>query len=149
MTTLQDAPHAEEDARAVQTVFEDIARGYRARDARAVAAHYVDDALIADLAPPLQRRGIDLADLQAWLDGWDGPVEILHREMMVEVSGDLAICHGLLHTSTSRDGVPVAWWARLTTAMARIGDEWLVIHEHASVPFHMDGSFRAAIDLEP
>lgn len=149
MTTLEDAPHVERDAHAVQAVFEAIARGYHARDAEAIAALYVDDAPIADLAPPLQRRGVDPADLQSWLDGWDGPVEILHRDMLVEVSGDLAICHGLVHTAVSRDGAPVEWWARTTVALARFEGRWLVIHEHTSVPFHMDGSFRAAMDLEP
>ena len=37
----------------------------------------------------------------------------------------------------------------MTTALARTDDGWRVIHDHVSVPFHMDGSFRAAIDLEP
>jgi ketosteroid isomerase-like protein len=27
--------------------------------------------------------------------------------------------------------------------------EWLVTHEHVSVPFYMDGSLRAAVDLKP
>jgi ketosteroid isomerase-like protein len=26
---------------------------------------------------------------------------------------------------------------------------WKIAHEHTSVPFYMDGSFRAAIDLKP
>jgi hypothetical protein len=26
---------------------------------------------------------------------------------------------------------------------------WKIVHEHTSVPFHMDGSFRAATDLTP
>ena len=26
---------------------------------------------------------------------------------------------------------------------------WKIAHEHTSVPFYMDGSFRAAVDLEP
>ena len=37
----------------------------------------------------------------------------------------------------------------MTTALARAGDGWRVIHDHVSVPFYMDGSDRAAIDLEP
>ena len=72
-----------------------------------------------------------------------------HRDILVDLSGDLAICHGLVHTRTERAGEAVGWWARVTTALRRIDGDWLVIHDHVSVPFHMDGSFRAAIDLEP
>ena len=33
---------------------------------------------------------------------------------------------------------------------ARLSAPWQrIIYEHNSVPFHMDGSFRAAVDLEP
>ena len=147
MTGNTLAPAA--DAVAIQGVFEAIGCGFRDRDAAAIVRHYADDALIADLAPPLQRTGLDVAGLQEWLDGWDGPVLLTLQDILVDVSGDLAICHGLLHTEAGRGGEPVGWWARITSALRRFGDDWLVIHEHVSVPFHMDGSFRAAIDLEP
>ena len=31
----------------------------------------------------------------------------------------------------------------------RLGDGWKVTHEHASVPFYMDGAGRPAFDLRP
>jgi ketosteroid isomerase-like protein len=27
--------------------------------------------------------------------------------------------------------------------------EWRIVHDHSSVPFYMDGSYRAAVDLKP
>ena len=38
---------------------------------------------------------------------------------------------------------------RLTLCFRKIAGSWMVAHEHSSVPFYMDGSFRAAIDLKP
>jgi ketosteroid isomerase-like protein len=38
---------------------------------------------------------------------------------------------------------------RATLCFRREGDEWKIAHAHTSVPFHMDGSFRAAVDLTP
>jgi ketosteroid isomerase-like protein len=32
---------------------------------------------------------------------------------------------------------------------ARTPQGWRIVQEHVSVPFHMDGSYRAAIDLQP
>ncbi|MCH5378013.1 MAG: nuclear transport factor 2 family protein [Planctomycetes bacterium] len=31
----------------------------------------------------------------------------------------------------------------------RLDGGWRIVQHHASVPFHMDGSLRAAIDLAP
>ena len=90
------------DVAEVRAVLDAIARGLRDRDAAAVVRHYAPDAVIADLAPPLMRRGLDPAGLQAWLDGWDGPVDITYRDLAVIVEGGLALCHGLVHTRTTR-----------------------------------------------
>jgi ketosteroid isomerase-like protein len=38
---------------------------------------------------------------------------------------------------------------RATVGLRRIGGRWQVTHEHSSVPFYMDGSYRAAVDLQP
>jgi ketosteroid isomerase-like protein len=40
-----------------------------------------------------------------------------------------------------------AWWSRATVALVRAPTGWQIMREHSLVPFHMDGSFRAAIDL--
>ncbi len=40
-------------------------------------------------------------------------------------------------------------WVRVTVGFRKVDGTWKVTHEHASVPFHMDGSFKAAVDLGP
>ena len=49
----------------------------------------------------------------------------------------------------SGDGEKTELWFRHTMGFRKIGNEWKIAHEHESVPFYMDGSFRAAIDLQP
>ena len=149
MKTLTTTATADPEVTAVREVLDAIARGLYDRDAEAIARHYARDASIADLAPPLLHRGLDRKELQAWLDDWDGPVRVTYRDLAVKVEGGLALCHGLVHTETTRGGEEAAWWARMTAALARTGNGWRVIHDHVSVPFYMDGSFRAALDLEP
>lgn len=94
-------------------------------------------------------RGFDVADMQAWLDGWDAPVEVTTHGLEVDADGDLAVAHGLQHTRTARNGEDAAWWCRVTYVFARTPAGWRITHAHSSVPFYMDGSDRAAIDLEP
>ena len=137
------------DVAEVRTVLEAVASGLRGRDAAAVARHFAPGARIFDLAPPLMRSGADGAELQKWIDGWDGPVDTRTRDLEVEVDGDLAVAHGLEQTNVARDGEDIAWWARVTTVLRRTSEGWRITHAHSSVPFHMDGSYRAAIDLEP
>ena len=38
---------------------------------------------------------------------------------------------------------------RVTACHRKINGKWLITHEHVSVPFYMDGSYRAAVDLKP
>jgi ketosteroid isomerase-like protein len=150
MTIANPAGTISSGVDAIRAVIAAIEAAYHAKDAAAIARHYAPDAIIADLAPPLRRRGLDMSAMQAWLDGWDGPVEVTTHDLEIQVDGNLALCHGLLHTRVrTHSGGQEAWWSRITVALARAPAGWRIVHEHSSVPFHMDGSFRAAIDLEP
>jgi ketosteroid isomerase-like protein len=51
--------------------------------------------------------------------------------------------------ATTTDGQNVDLWFRATLGFRKIDGKWTITHEHSSVPFYMDGSFKAAIDLKP
>jgi PhnB protein len=88
--------------------------------------------------------------MQAWFDTWDGPIAWAMTDTHVEVDGALAFARGLGHmTGTKKDGEKADVWVRVTVILRRIGGAWKITHEHTSVPFHMDGSFKAAVDLKP
>jgi ketosteroid isomerase-like protein len=107
---------------------------------------------VASLAPPLRRVGA--ASLREAMTGWfatfDGPIGYEMRDVDVSVGDDVAFCHGLGHLTGQRtDGHKTDVWTRVTVCLRRIDGRWLVAHEHSSVPFYMDGSLRAAVDLQP
>jgi ketosteroid isomerase-like protein len=53
-------------------------------------------------------------------------------------------------SGTKTDGEKAdVWWFRQTLCFRRSGGEWRIAHQHESVPFYMDGSYRAAVDLKP
>ena len=55
-----------------------------------------------------------------------------------------------LHLTGSRtSGEQTDVWVRQTFCLRRVNGAWRIVHEHASVPFYMDGSYRAAVDLKP
>jgi len=106
---------------------------------------------VFSLAPPLMYHGVDAAEKQAWLDSWEGPVEIESRDFKLTVSGDFAFGHGFLRLSGTKKGVEgkVDFWMRSTLAFERQIGGWRIVHDHVSVPFYMDGSLRPAFDLLP
>ena len=135
---------------AIQAVLNAVCQGLHDKDAAAIGAQFALDAVIFDLAPPLA-HSLDVPGLSAWLNGWDGPVDQEWRDLTIAVSGDLAFCHGLckMTATTKADGQHAQWWQRTTVCFRRVGSGWKIAHEHSSVPFHMDGSFLAATDLQP
>ena len=148
-TTLKE--QSSKDEAAIQALIEAGHRAHHTKDAAAIVAQYTADAIVFDLAPPLSRRGMNLQELKAWFDTWEGPVEREARDFRITVSGDVAFAHGFYRVSatTKSGGERAIFWMRATMCLLRNGDTWRITHEHTSVPFYMDGSFRAAVDLEP
>ena len=60
------------------------------------------------------------------------------------------ISHSLnMMSGRSASGHEVKLWYRQTLSFRKVNGAWKIAHEHSSVPFYMDGSFRAATDLKP
>jgi PhnB protein len=130
-----------------------FAAALRAKDARAAISCYAHDIVAYDLAPPLRvgdaaMHAPDL--LQQWFDTWSSPIVSEGHDLQITVGGDVAYAHGLRHlTGTKKDGEKVDLWFRATAGFRREGGQWKITHVHNSVPFAMDGSGRALLDLKP
>jgi PhnB protein len=92
----------------------------------------------------------DVKGLNAWFETWEGPLGLEMRELRIAAGGDVAFCSSLNHMSgTKTDGAKPDLWFRQTLCFRKVGGAWKIAHTHESVPFYMDGSFRAAVDLAP
>ena len=132
----------------VRQVLAELEAAIHARDAAAATALYDAEALIFDLAPPLGKAP-DEAELAQWLASWAGPVSERWRNLQVEISGDLALCFGYVRVEAPTADDSAEWWMRRTVGLTRGPDGWRIVHDHTSVPFYMDGSNLAALDLKP
>ena len=52
-------------------------------------------------------------------------------------------------TGTKSNGEKSDLWFRATACFRRDDGHWRITHIHNSVPFAMDGSYRALVDLKP
>jgi ketosteroid isomerase-like protein len=142
--------HTEEEVRAV---LDKYAAAIKAKDARATVALYASDAVGFELAPPLELESPALHDpsqIQQWFDTWKGPINSEGHDIEILVSEPIAYAYGLRHmTGVKVDGEQVDLWFRATACFKKEAGEWKIAHVHNSVPFAMDGSGRALLDLKP
>jgi ketosteroid isomerase-like protein len=144
------------DARTdILALLEQFVAAHEAHDAEGLFALHTDDVVAYSLAPPLQ-QGPDtpygtVEGTRAWFAGFDGPVRLTHRDPVVTQDGDLALVHTLTKMSVQpvNQDEGIQTWYRSTFGLRRVDGSWRIAHRHDSAPFYMDGSFRAATDLQP
>jgi ketosteroid isomerase-like protein len=142
--------HSRDEAE-ILTLLEGVRKAHYDKSGAAIAAAYSKDAIVCDLSPPLAHYGVNGAAKQAWLDTWEGPVELEPRDVTVTLSGDVAVVQGFTRMSGKPKAAPqpISFWLRDTICLSRERGAWKISHHHASVPFYMDGSLRPAFDLAP
>jgi ketosteroid isomerase-like protein len=140
---------------AVRDLLAEHAAAHAAREPERIMALYSASPVNYTLAPPLQ-QGPDteygtVDGLRRWMDNFDGPIRIDYQDPVVTAAGDVAFVHTLTRMTATPAGSPESFslWFRSTFGLCRQEDGWRIVHRHESTPFHMDGSFRAAVDLQP
>jgi PhnB protein len=137
----------------IREVRERLTKAIRAKDADSVASHYAADNVMFILAPPLQYtpdNAPGTEGMEEWFATWRGPLGYEIRDLSITTGEDVAFCHSLNRLSgTKTDGETVDMWLRETLCFRKIDDAWKITHQHESVPFYMDGSYKAAVDLTP
>ena len=139
------------DEAEIRRRIESWAQALRAKDVHGVVSHYAPDVVAFDLAPPLQHRGDAVREgLEEWFPTFVGPIGYDIRDLTIIAGGEVAFSRSLNRISGKRtNGETTDVWVRATVCFGKIDGSWMVVHEHASVPFYMDGSYRAAVDLTP
>jgi uncharacterized protein (TIGR02246 family) len=137
------------DKTEIDGLFRQLARAHVDHDADAIVEAYAPDAVIYDLAPPLGRRGLKRDSVAAWLSGWEGPIQIDAHDGNLFIDGGLAFFSALTRIRGRQGGQEQDMWYRTTMCLRKTSGRWRIVCDHSSVPFYMDGSYRAAVDLKP
>ena len=123
----------------------------RTRDVERIAAYYAPDILAFDAVSRLRFEGLD-ACRRHWrecLASDEGEMVFDVRDIAVTAGADLAFAHFLNRSGRKEaDGREDAVWLRVTAGYRRLSGQWLIVHEHVSVPFDLE-SHEALIDLHP
>ena len=130
---------------------EDWAKAVCAREIDRVLSLYAPNVVSFDLDPPLRYAGAD-RKRRAWREFFAahaGPIAYELRELNVTTQGELAFVHSLNHVvGTLTSGHTSELWVRWTACFRRIDGDWLVVHDHVSVPADLEQG-KAVLNLTP
>ena len=124
----------------VRERLESLAQAIRARDVEAVMTHYAPDIVVFDVMPPLAVQGADdyRKNFERWFASMQGPIDYEMNDLRISMSESHAFCHFLGHVKGARaGGEKVDYSVRVTTCLQKANGQWLVGHEHVSMPATM------------
>ncbi|MEW9531855.1 nuclear transport factor 2 family protein [Microbispora sp. NPDC049125] len=145
------ATQREDDEAEIRRQVGKIIEGIRAKDLDGLQQLYATDVVSFDVEPPLQHVGVE-AKLKNWAKVFTFFQDVTYgvRGLTLTVGDDVAFGHcfgrlsGTLKNGTATSGM----WVRATFCFRKINDNWLIVHDQASVPFDI-ASGKGVTDLEP
>ena len=128
-----------------------LVEAVRAADLDGVKSMYAPDLVSFDIVPPLQHLGA-VSKWKNWADvfmAYQRPIGYEIRDLTITVGDGVAFGHSLNRISgTLKDGSRSDYWVRWTTCYRKIDGNWLMVHDHVSVPMDVK-SGSALRNLEP
>ncbi len=139
------------DEAQIRKLITDRAKAMQTKDINVLMASYSPNVIEYDAVNTLQYSGINEARKRAesWFGAYNGGIGYETRDMKITTSSDVAFCHFLYCVSgTLNSGGAVNMWVRDTVCFQKIEGNWVVTHEHTSVPFEAE-SGKASLALQP
>ena len=133
-------PSDEAKIRALESQF---AAAISAKDINAIMKVYVPDEtlFVFDVIPPRQYVGATAyrKDWSDFLALFNDPIKFEITDLQVTTASTLAFSHSIQHISgTDTKGKPIDLTVRLTDVYRKVNGNWLIVHEHVSVPVDLD-----------
>lgn len=117
-----------------------LAQAIRDKDIDTLMTHYAPDVVAYDVMPPLDVQGATdyRKNFERWFASMQGPIDYEMNELRISMSESHAFCHTLSHVKgTRQNGESADYWVRVTTCFQKANGQWLVGHEHVSMPMMM------------
>jgi ketosteroid isomerase-like protein len=148
MTTEKTKASDEEQ---IRQQIENFVKAFRTRDVNLMMSLYAPGFVAFDIVPPLQCEGKD-AYRKVWEEAFSlflDSIDLEIRDLSIIAGDEVAFSHYVLRLQATRtNGQKIDYWERLTFCFRKIKSEWLMAHEHVSVPVDFK-SGKAVLDLKP
>lgn len=129
------------DEAAIRALQHRFAAAVNTRDIDGIMKNYIPDKpakslVVFDVVPRKEHLGAD-AYRQGWEDFFSRfkTVKLTIIGLSITVDGNVGFGHSFMNTKgTDMQGNPVDRTVRVTAGYRKIGGNWLIVHEHISVP---------------
>jgi uncharacterized protein (TIGR02246 family) len=134
---------APNDVAQIRALEDRFVAAFNAKDVDRIMKVYVPDEslLVFDVVPPRQYAGAK-AYRKDWEDlfaTFQGPLKFQITDLAVAADRTFGYGHSIQHvTGTDTKGQPVDLTVRVTDVYRKIRGNWLIVHEHVSVPVDLD-----------
>jgi uncharacterized protein (TIGR02246 family) len=123
------------DEAAIRDLIEQWAKAVRNKNIDRILANHSPDILMFDVPPPIQSKGID-AYRKTWdlFFDWsrDDPAFDI-QEMNITAGNEVAFVTALMRCAGKTENESGLDF-RLTVGLRKIDDQWIIMHEHHSIP---------------
>ena len=130
---------------------DELVAAVRAADLERVMSIYAPDLVTFDIVPPLQKVGAE-GKRKNWMDvfaTYQRPLDYEIRDLSITVGDDVAFAYSLNRISGAlKNGNKVEQWLRWTACFRKLDGNWLIVHDHVSVPTDF-ATGKALLDLSP
>ena len=131
------------DEAAIRALDSRFPAAFNAKDVDAIMKLYVPDEslVVFDVIPPRQYVGAKAyrKDWEGFLGLFQGAPKMELSDLQVVADGTLGYGHSIQHVSgTDTKGQPIDLTFRVTDAYRKVKGNWLIAHEHLSVPVDLD-----------
>ena len=142
---------AVDDETALRGLIERRVQAVHQKSIEGALADLAPDALMFDVINPLQYQGVSAVKERVtdWFGAYPGAIGYEVRDLVFSVGDRTAFCHYLYHvTGTMAAGARVDMWVRATVCFEKTDGDWVIVHDHQSVPFDPTTG-KASLDLKP
>lgn len=138
----------------IRQLKENLSKAIREKNVEKANKPYLENCVLFLMAPPLKVKFDNelegLNNLEGWFSTFVNGIGLETKELEIICNNDIACLSSLEHLTGKRtDGSVTDTWYRETLCLRKVKDEWKIIHQHQSFPMYMDGTDKAATDLEP
>ena len=132
-------PHQYEQNDVAKTLT-DFCEAIRNGNIHKIMSFYEEEVRVFDMMPPLafSKQSFQKTQEECFTNFFQFPINYSFVQPKIEMSGNLAIVHSFVHMSgDSIHGENMDAWVRSTICFKKHGVQWLITHEHNSVPLDM------------
>lgn len=121
----------------IKRLIENWTKAVRERDIKEILANHSQDIVMYDVPPPFQSVGIE-AYRKTWdlFFSWSRDIVVFDiKEMQIITGDDVAFCFASMQCEgIDKNGEIEPLDFRLTIGLKKIGAQWIIVHEHHSLP---------------